>query len=228
MLEVNDNGLFDALASFQENTEKRIERAVHRVMPVVKREFAELFKLRVKQIFDESIYDFYSEYSPRYYHRNESLYNLLEMESDENMISAWFEPSKMTPFRSGYNGEDGLYDQVFRKGWHGGAGSGDYTTMRRTHTKAMTAVGNGGTSRRNVAFTKQAVYYEPHPNPGTPYWRTPVDVYARWGSPATISSEPPLAKFNRKLLEYETAADGAVADYQYVWEKHMSDIQSYL
>lgn len=228
MLEVEDNGLIAALASYQDNVEKRIQRAVDKVMPTVKREFIELLKLRVKQIFDESVYDFYSDYTPRYYHRNESLYNLLEMESDDNMLSAWFEPSKMTGFRSGYKGEDGLYDQVFRKGWHGGAGSGDYTTMNHTRKKTITTIGKDGASSRDISFTNQAVYYEPHPNPGTPYWRTPIDIYSRWGSPAAIAAEPPLAEFNRKLLEYETAEDGVIADYQYVWEKHMNDIQNYL
>ena len=81
---------------------------------------------RVRTIFNNSIKEFYSDYAPLYYDRNESLYNLIEFKHGADYMEISFIPEKMTSFRSGYNGEDGLYDQVFRKGWHGGAASGPY------------------------------------------------------------------------------------------------------
>lgn len=79
---------------------------------------------KIHKIFNSVIQDFYSGYSPEYYDRDESLYELLQTEVFEDSLTIWFDPSKMTSLRSGYSGEDGLYDQVFRHGWHGGASKG--------------------------------------------------------------------------------------------------------
>lgn len=99
-------------------------------------DFFVIYKKDAEKIFNDVIRDFYNSYSPvdGGYHRNESLYNILNtqlivdssfdgagMYSD---LEADFDPKKVTPYRNGYNLEGGLYDRVFRKGWHGGAGSG--------------------------------------------------------------------------------------------------------
>ena len=59
------------------------------------------------------------------------MYNLLKIEDGPDGIKWHYDPSVMAfrndgrgPGGRGYNGEDGLYDQVFRKGWHGGAADG--------------------------------------------------------------------------------------------------------
>ena len=95
----------------------------------------------------------------------------------------------MTTFRNGYAGEDGLYDQVFRKGWHGGAASGDYTF-------------------RGYSFNKSGwvVTHTPHPDTGTPYWRTPIPYYSQWGRKAEISDPSPLQDIKNKVAEYSVTS----------------------
>lgn len=90
--------------------------------------YAELFVVvndKVHKLFEDVIQDFYSDYTPDYYDRGLSLYNILNTKVSQDSLEIWFNPEAMTHFRSEYGGEDGLYDQVFRHGWHGGAGSGD-------------------------------------------------------------------------------------------------------
>lgn len=114
------------------------------------REFIPVVEQDLKDIMEEVADDFYNDYRPgtagernrndwrakasrrqkdrvypQSYHRQYSLYDILDVQTDESaMTISWdFDPSPME-YRSGYNGEDGLYDLVFREGWHGGAQSG--------------------------------------------------------------------------------------------------------
>lgn len=82
------------------------------------------------EIVNTAIDEFY-EWEPIRYRRRYSMYDLLKIVHEDGKTFAEFDPSVMA-FRSdgrgrggsGYNGENGLYDQVFRKGWHGGAAKG--------------------------------------------------------------------------------------------------------
>ena len=110
---------------YLENLKSKVKIAVQQALHATWADFFVVVDKRVHDIFNAVIQDFYSDYSPGYYDRHESLYEILQTEVSEDSLSIWFDPSKMTPFRSGYDGEDGLYDQVFRHGWHGGAASGE-------------------------------------------------------------------------------------------------------
>ena len=108
-----------------EKSRPQIEATVNKIQKETWSDFICVVEEKVRTIFNSVIQDFYSSYTPEYYDRRESMYNILQTEISENSLSISFDPSKMTSFRSGYDGEDGLYDQVFRHGWHGGAPSGD-------------------------------------------------------------------------------------------------------
>ena len=108
------------LKSITKKVEVELKKALHETWA----DFFVVLDERVHTIFNSAIQDFYSDYSPEYYTRDESLYDILQTRIDSDSLSVWFDPDKMTAFRSGYSGEDGLYDQVFRHGWHGGAASG--------------------------------------------------------------------------------------------------------
>jgi len=110
---------------YLQSVQTRVREAVNREMKNVWKEFFITADARVREIFNDVVQNFYGSYSTTAYDRNESLYDLLQTEVTDDSFSLWFEPGNMTAFRSGYSGEDGLYDQVFRRGWHGGAGSGD-------------------------------------------------------------------------------------------------------
>lgn len=139
--------------------------------------FYELEKI-AKEIFTKSIDNYYASYSPTTYNRNYSLYNLIHIERGNDYIEIWFEPDDMTTYRNGYSGEDGLYNSVFRMGWHGGADKGNYTHLS-----------NGRVLRT------------PHPNPGTPYWREPEPYYTSWGKSSVIT-ESPLDEIKRSVEDF--------------------------
>lgn len=108
---------------------EEFDKALDRATDLAVRDMLFYLDVEMKRIFRDVIDEFYADYTPQPdgYERHQSLYNLFQTQhfTGENArLEFWFEPSEMTPFRSGYDGEDGLYDQVFRKGWHGGAGSG--------------------------------------------------------------------------------------------------------
>lgn len=103
----------------------KVKDAVNRALRDTWADFFVVVEDKIQTMFNSVIQDFYASYSPDYYNRNESLYDILQTSVDADSLSIWFDPGRMSSFRSGYTGEDGLYDQVFRHGWHGGAGSGD-------------------------------------------------------------------------------------------------------
>lgn len=92
-------------------------------------EFMPLYGEKLKSLYDESVKEFYDDYTiSGGYVRNLDLYDVFQYSvfKEDGLIKlkVWFDETKMIGFRNGYKGEDGLYDQVVRKGWHGGAGSG--------------------------------------------------------------------------------------------------------
>lgn len=143
--------------------------------------------------------DFYASYTPQFYKRRGSLYNLLviNLEDSGETFEGHFNESAIT-FRNGYGGEDGLYDQVFRRGWHGGAGSIDASKEAKMGA---------------------------HPSPGYPYWRTPYSPpdskktgYYHWGRPADISYPAPLDVFKSRWDKFLTI-DGYPYYYKIYREK---------
>lgn len=74
----------------------------------------------LNQIYYRIIKEFYADYSPVFYDRTGSLYDLLEVEHTSDGLSWGFESDNATAFERG-GGSEGLYEHVFRRGWHGGA-----------------------------------------------------------------------------------------------------------
>ena len=109
-----------ALRQEQEEIKKRAEAAAKRAS----KRYVDYDIQRRKDIMEKVAEGFYKGYSPKYYARRGSLYNLMRVTrlgDDEWEID--FDPSKMT-YRNGSGGENGLYNTVFRNGYHGGAPSG--------------------------------------------------------------------------------------------------------
>lgn len=173
---------------YLESLTSKVKVAVKQALRYTWADFFAVVDEKIHSMFDEVVQGFYSDYTPGFYDRNESLYEILQTELSEDSLSIQFDPSKMTPFRNGYDGEDGLYDQVFRRGWHGGAASG-----------------------------------EGHPSPGTPYWRTPVPYYNRWGHEAAFASLSPLDELKRRVTDYENYE--MQADFNRIWSVYASNIK---
>ncbi len=83
--------------------------------------FDELEKY-AKKVFEQAIDRFYASYSPGFYPRTESLYDVLEIKRGDNKMSIGFLPDEMES-GEGTLGSAGLYEQTFKRGWHGGADS---------------------------------------------------------------------------------------------------------
>lgn len=82
---------------------------------------------KFRNLMQESFYD---QYSPEFYvNRNFSLKELLDITLDDNGFVFEFDSSRITPMRGG---GDGLYEQVFVQGYHGGARAPDGVMRYRT------------------------------------------------------------------------------------------------
>jgi hypothetical protein len=116
-------------SKFYENYMSKLKQQAQKaVQEAQEKTFSDFFAVaeeKVKKIYYETISDFYSDYSPLYYERDYSLYNLLITKKGKGYLSMSFDPALIAS-RTGYSGEDGLYNTVFREGWHGGAM--DYNT----------------------------------------------------------------------------------------------------
>lgn len=185
--------------------EKLKQKARDEANKAISKSYKELFvevEKDVKEIFHSVIKNFYEDYTPQFYERNESLYDLLQTDRTDNSLQIWFDPTKMTTFRgdssdgAGYSGEDGLYDQVFRKGWHGGAGS--------------------------ISKEKEEMWGA-HPHPGTPYWRTPEPHYTYWGRPAKVSEKSPLDDMRERIFDYSNTVE--LTKWNDILQKNLNKIR---
>lgn len=110
---------------------EQIVKAEEFVNKKIDESFVEYFRFannKYKEIFHEAVKEFYDSYSPSLYVRNHSLYELITARDGEDdlgrYISIGFDSDKTTKYRKQEINSDGLYDTVFKEGWHGGAKSG--------------------------------------------------------------------------------------------------------
>lgn len=100
-----------------------LQKASHDILAIMEKDINEMFR--------DSISDFYAGYAPIEYERRESMYDLLKTErksgSSVPSLIITLDESRMGGYRSGYQGEDGLFTTVFLEGWHGGARRDEYT-----------------------------------------------------------------------------------------------------
>ena len=176
--------------------------------------FSEYFKVadkKIKKIYRSVITDFYQSYIPNFYdeeYRRGSLYNLLETKCNKNELSISFNPSKIS-YRNGYaessssNGvSGGLYDLVFRQGWHGGALI-------------------DGKMRYPVGIQDNGLY-KPYDGLDNKSYETYDDIVKfRWGK--AHQTRAPLEDFRSRINEYQKTE--YQQDYEEIWDKYKSNIK---
>lgn len=186
-------------ASYIEKLKQKAAKQVRAAQDATWAEFFDRAEVDIRDMFNDVVKEFYLDYEPLYYDRRESLYDLLYFRSKKTGTGRYlefgFDPSNMTHFRSGYGGEDGLYDQVFRKGWHGGADKGGEDSGK------------------------------PHPDPGTPYWRKPQkgERYTWWGRAARIADVSPLDNMKRRMEDYNDYYVQGI--YTEIWNRNKKKIR---
>lgn len=197
------SGRFDTSVyrKWEDKINRKMVQAANEAMDKAWPEFLKRVDDRVTEIFTSAIDAFYMDYVPTgedAYERKNDLYDLLIIDRNQDRIAIEFDPEKMQGFRDGYQDEDGLYDQVFRKGWHGGAGG---------------------------IHEEKAEKYGVHPGylPGgnVPVWRTPAPYYTRWGRPAEVMSPSPLELIHEGIDKYEA---GQIAhDFKGCFDRHFAN-----
>lgn len=107
-----------------EHAKERATAALNEAWTEVKPEIAEAFE----KIYEQAIGRWYDAYTPIFYSRNHSLYDLMETKEDgsDGAFTFLFDGANMTHDRHG----DSLFEKVFIQGWHGGAYAGDTIRYR--------------------------------------------------------------------------------------------------
>jgi hypothetical protein len=194
--------------NFDEYLKEKIKK---RLMPTIKQttnDFFEVASEKLTTAYNETIADFYNSYSPSFYERkgkNNSggLYDLLEIKTDKekNTFTIGFDPSRLVS-RTGYSGEDGLYNLVFRLGYHGGARFGD---------------------KYLIPYRVPAKKYDGANRP----WDDPLIgkkgqlFYAYWKA-ANRASVSPLNDFKEKFKDYEK--NEAENDFYELWKRNFKNM----
>ena len=119
---------------------------------------------------------------------------MIQTKKASDYLSIWFEPSLIS-YRNGYAGENGLYDQVFRQGWHGGANI------------------NG---EMLVPWAAPPIVYDGDKTP----WSSPIKHSWKQAEKAPIS---PLQDFKRRINQYQKTE--YQKDYENIWNKYKSNIK---
>lgn len=163
---------------------------------------AKAYEKYYKEVFDLAVDQFYDSYTPKDYRRNYSLYNTIYTEVTEEKVVFGYRPENMTWMRNPTTIDNALFDQVFIRGWHGGADRIDSSKVKM---------------------------WGAHPSTGTPYWRKHsvwyergkrgtrighLVEYAEWGRPASVSKPSPYEMINIALDKYEAStAPGIYMDF---------------
>lgn len=193
-------------SSFYQSYIKELqEKAKEAVKEAQEKSFSEYFDVaekKIRTIYKDTITDFYNSYPNPFYDRRGSLYDLIQTKKATDYLSIWFEPSLIS-YRNGYAGENGLYDQVFRQGWHGGAN-----------------VKHRG--RMLVPWSYPTLEYNRETSPWEPEIWNSESILSGWklAEKAPIS---PLQDFKRRIDQYQKTE--YQKDYEIIWNKYKSNIK---
>lgn len=190
---------------YQSYIKKLQEKAKEAVKEAQEKSFSEYFDVaekKIRTIYKDTITDFYNSYPNPFYDRRGSLYDLIQTKKATDYLSIWFEPSLIS-YRNGYAGENGLYDQVFRQGWHGGAD-----------------VKHRG--RMLVPWSYPTLEYNGGTSPWEPEIWNSESILSGWklAEKAPIS---PLQDFKNRIDQYQKTE--YQKDYEDIWNKYKSNIK---
>ena len=122
-------------------------------------EFGEYQRAKITSLFRSAVGRFYDAYEPQKYVRTHSLYNLLQLPTDDRGLVEYGDTMDLidrSKIHRDRQGGDSLFDTVFMEGWHGGA--------------------------KYISPDKEDAWGK-HPEPGIPYWRKKGrgHRYGSWG-----------------------------------------------
>lgn len=184
---------------YMEQLQLKAKAAVKKAQEKTFEEYFEVADKKIRGIYKNTITDFYKDYYPHFYDRRGSLYDLIQTKYGTDYLSISFDPSKIS-YRNGYSGEDGLYNTVFRQGWHGGAmirGSMLYPVGKYENGKPRAYDGT----------------YKPYEDENYKYnWIV-----------ANRASISPLNDFRNRIDEYQK--NEYQKDYEKIWNRNKQNIR---
>lgn len=101
---------------------QKIQVAANKALDEALKDFAPYAESEITNLFKEVIDDFYNDFSPAYYHRSNSMYNIMKVNIHDKKIRIEMSGDALQ-YRNGSGGEM-LYQTAFKQGFHGGAPGG--------------------------------------------------------------------------------------------------------
>ena len=188
--------------------QKKAEIVVKEKQKEAMKDFFEVAETKIKKIYKSTIDTFYGSYNPHFYDRTGNLYYLFQTKRTDDYLSIWFDPSKIS-YRNGYSESSnsdgvkgGLYDLIFRHGWHGGA---------LVNGSMLYPVGKENGSFKAYDGTYKDGRYKPY-----------EEISYKW-APAVKASISPLDDFKIRLDKYMDTE--WQTDYDKIWERKKSEIK---
>ena len=192
-----------AIDFYNQYLAKLQSKAEEAVKDAIEKSYAEYFAVadeKLRDIYEETINDFYDKYPRSFYKPRGSLYRLIETKHGKDYLEIWFEPSRIS-YRNGYAGENGLYEYVFRQGWHGGADI-DGNML--------------------VPWTSPPMAYDGDTAPWSSKPWQDQQISHGW-KPAKQASISPLDDFKNRVDKYHSSE--YQQDYQKIWNKYKASIR---
>lgn len=160
-------------------TIRSIDKAKEKIKDMNKR-YPKKYQEELYLIGDNVITQWYSKYNPIMYDRIGSLYKAFKVTLYDDEFAVDFDPSFMERDKSSL-----IFENSFMQGYHGGADKG--TIIKKDENGTV-------------------LYTESHPQPGIPYWQTPIPEFGHWGRPAKRSFSPytkMVSEMNKKIKEID-------------------------
>ena len=127
------NGLRSTYRKVADETLRLLNKESEITLKNTARDFGVYQKQKIEEIFKDAVDNFYNSWEPMDdgYDRHLSLYKALDLKNapqkdgiidhEETVpYDSLFNPKNVTPFERG-GGAEGLFEHVFKQGWHGGA-----------------------------------------------------------------------------------------------------------
>lgn len=200
-MSISTNGSIQStVENYVESLQKRLNKELDKNRKKIKKELLKMAEKKLRSFAEKSAIMFYTSYQPTFYTRRGSLYNIFQTQITDKGLEYWFDPDVLT-YRDGVSGgEWGLYDTVWRKGYHGGANL-------------------KGKDKYKVPYTYPYKKYDGKGH-GEPPWQ---DTSIRYGWDAAVKSPiSPLEYFIQLKSDYEE--NGYFEDEQQVYQKYLDKI----
>lgn len=200
-MNISTNGSIQStVENYVESLQKRLNKELKKHQKQINKELLNIIDKRIHSFAEKSAIMFYSSYTPVFYTRRGDLANIFQTQVTDDELKYWFDPDILT-YRDGVSGgEWGLYDTVWRKGYHGGANL-------------------NGTGKYKVPHTYPYKKYDGEGHGASP-WR---DKSIQYGWDAAVKSPiSPLEYFLQLKTDYED--NGYMKDKTAVYQKFLDKI----